>query len=494
MMKKREKTCRRMLSSVLTAIVAGALLTGGGRGDMSEAQAAASLANPRTNNGVVTWDCVYFGRYAQSDAGGEKKDPIKWRVLSVNGNDAFLIADVNLDAQQYFSKWEEVTWKVSIIRSWLNGYGGDSNKAKKDYRNDGFINKAFALEEQEAILTTTVVTQDNPLYATTGGSNTSDKLFLLSYDEVRNPLYGFSSSDGEDPARVRQNTAYVGAGGVNHADGTNAAGFSSLWWLRSPGSSSKNAMYVGTTGILYRKGGYVETEKFAVCPALHLDLSASNVWSFAGTVSSDGSSTAGDNPPTVKADEIPLTDLATEDNYLLHTDAQSGEETLEYRAPQDNAENVVVQNEVTISGKTYKVTSIADDAFRNNKKIKTVVIGDSVKTIGKNAFSGCTNLQTLTIGKNVTAIGDKAFFKCKKLKKVTIPSKVSKIGKQAFYGCKKLKSITLKTPKLTKKNVGSKAFKGIYSRAAIKVPKKKLKAYKTLLKARGVGTKAKIKK
>ena len=48
--------------------------------------------------------------------------------------------------------------------------------------------------------------------------------------------------------------------------------------------------------------------------------------------------------------------------------------------------------------------------------------------------------------------------------------------------------------KVTSKNVGSKAFKGIHAKATIKVPKSKLKNYKKLLKARGVGKKAKIKK
>lgn len=93
----------------------------------------------------------------------------------------------------------------------------------------------------------------------------------------------------------------------------------------------------------------------------------------------------------------------------------------------------------------------------------------------------------------VTQIADNAFENNKKITKVTISSKVKKIGKQAFYGCKKLKSITIKTTKLTSKNVGNNAFKGIYAKATIKVPKRKFKSYKKLLKARGVGKKAKIK-
>ena len=68
------------------------------------------------------------------------------------------------------------------------------------------------------------------------------------------------------------------------------------------------------------------------------------------------------------------------------------------------------------------------------------------------------------------------------------------IGESAFSGCKKLKNITIKTKKLTTKKVGSKAFKGIHKKAVIKVPKSKLKAYKTMLKKRGIGKSVKVKK
>ena len=75
---------------------------------------------------------------------------------------------------------------------------------------------------------------------------------------------------------------------------------------------------------------------------------------------------------------------------------------------------------------------------------------------------------------------------------MVIPSSIEKIGKQAFYGCKNLKNITIKTTKLTKKRVGSKAFFGIHAKAVIKVPKKKLSAYRKMLKARGVTKKEKV--
>lgn len=199
------------------------------------------------------------------------------------------------------------------------------------------------------------------------------------------------------------------------------------------------------------------------------------------------------------------------------TSVADNKKTVTYTGNDKKAAKVTVPSTVTIDGTAYKVTAIADSAFSGSSKLTTVsissnvtsigkkafsgckkltkvTIGKDVKTIGVNAFSGCTKLKTVSMGANVTTIGDKAFYKCTALTKITIPAKVSKIGKQAFYGCKKLKTITIKTTKLTSKKVGSKAFKGIHAKATIKVPKKKLTSYKKILKAKGVGSKVKIKK
>ena len=175
------------------------------------------------------------------------------------------------------------------------------------------------------------------------------------------------------------------------------------------------------------------------------------------------------------------------------SDAQDG--TVEYIGTNsETASNIVIPSTITVDGITYKVTSIADNAFKNNKKLKKVTIGNNIITIGKKAFYGCTRLKTVAMGKNVKTIKDKAFYKCSALTKITIPSKVTKIGKQAFYGCKKLTKITIKTTKLTSKKVGSKAFKGTPKHTKVKVPKSKMKAYKSLLTKKGISKKAKITK
>ena len=110
------------------------------------------INNPRTDgDGVTTWDCVWFGNYWQEDTNGDgeanekdAKQPIKWRVLSVNGDDAFLLADKNLEVQWYNNRSEEITWETSLMRSWLNGYGASVNSDGKDFGKNNFLNNAFS--------------------------------------------------------------------------------------------------------------------------------------------------------------------------------------------------------------------------------------------------------------------------------------------------------------------------------------------------------------
>lgn len=155
--------------------------------------------------------------------------------------------------------------------------------------------------------------------------------------------------------------------------------------------------------------------------------------------------------------------------------------TVVYTAPADkNVKKITVPATITVGGITYKVESVAPDAFKNCRKLTSVKISAGVQKIGKNAFSGCSKLSSVTIGKDVTEIGAGAFANCKALKKITIPAAVTKIGKKAFNKCKKLKTVTIKTKKL--KTVGSSAFKGIAKKAVTKLPKAKKAAYKKLLK------------
>ena len=145
-------------------------------------------------------------------------------------------------------------------------------------------------------------------------------------------------------------------------------------------------------------------------------------------------------------------------------------------------------------GMVCKVVSVADSAFKNNKYIKRISVGNNVKIIGKKAFYGCKNLTDIRLGENVETIGANAFIGCVKVKSLTLPSKVKKIGSNAFYGCKKLKTLTIKSTKLTSKGIAKKAFKNLPVNASVKVPKSKLNTYRNLLRQKGLSAKIKITK
>lgn len=221
-----------------------------------------------------------------------KYEPIKWRVLSVNENDAFLLADKGMDDQQYNTSNTSVTWETCTIRSWLNGYGVSSNVCGTDYSNKNFIDVAFSNLEQSAIQTTTVINNDNISYGTEGGNNTNDKVFLLSESEVYTDnatIYGFSSKFFTlDETRRSKSSTYAKAMGTmsftSSVEWNQGNGF---WWLRSLGNSVKNfASFVHNDGYVESSGYDVDNKNTAVRPALHLNLSYTDLYSYAGTVSS----------------------------------------------------------------------------------------------------------------------------------------------------------------------------------------------------------------
>ena len=324
---------------------------------LPKVNAAENIRNPRIVKDSsmdagqkVTWDCVYFGSYPQSEVTskdgsiynalknatgwdennditiGETKyrrlkgedatdffsnydywndnyktyhyfkyEPIKWRVLNRNGNDALLLADVALDDQEYNTNWEDVTWEASGMRSWLNGYGASVNQPGTDCSKKNFINSAFTSLQKNAIKTTSVVNNNNIYYGTTGGNNTSDKIFLLSESEVYNTDtaagYGFIKDYSiYDEARRSRCSTYAYAMGVERYHNTDAEYTKyngNIWWcLRSPGSESGKTVFVGSYGKVNEVGLNVFAGE-GMRPALHLNLASINLYSYAGTVCSD---------------------------------------------------------------------------------------------------------------------------------------------------------------------------------------------------------------
>ena len=242
----------------------------------------------------VTWDCIWFGSYPQTKIVSSSKEndlystletangwdknndiiigkekyhrakksyfkyePIKWRVIKCENGEALLLSDIVLDKQKYNKRLKKVTWEKSTLRKWLN---------KK------FMNRAFSSSEQEAIHTTKVINEDNYYYKTDGGNDTLDKIYLLSLSETdEEKEYGFTDSYG-------MTIKYS-----NYADLDDYQ----YWWLRTPGEKNISAAAVDMFGEAYVGGGESDME-LGIRPVLHLNLLATDDYSYAGKIASDG--------------------------------------------------------------------------------------------------------------------------------------------------------------------------------------------------------------
>lgn len=293
---------------IVACIVAAAMCFGIRSGMSAKADTSSyKLKNPVINNqGDMIWDCIYFGNYWQNDTNGDgsadksdEKETIKWRILSVDGNDAFVIADKNIECKPFNTAVTNVTWEDSTIRSWLNGYDSRNNLYKTDYSKDNFINDAFSEKEKNAIKQTKVINEDNPYDGTDCGPDTYDKIYLLSIQEAENINYGFESEGRiESKTRMCKSTPYVQQCGIMTSDSENSD--YGYWWLRTSGASGSSAANVISDGFIgsYRTGDFV---KIGVRPVLHLNLSDSSIWSYAGEVSSNGE--VYEVSPTAKPEE-----------------------------------------------------------------------------------------------------------------------------------------------------------------------------------------------
>lgn len=243
------------------------------------AENTAVLSNPVVDeSGVTTWDTVYFGKYWQNDTNcngkadkKDEKEPIRWRVLSVNGNDAFLMADRILDCRRYHDWKVETTWENCSLRVWLN---------------NEFLNDAFTGEEQDAIMTTEVINDDNPENRAEGGNNTFDKVYILSFREAVNVAYGFDENYGSRSlSRCVACTDYTKSHYSFPMRIDNPQGIGD-WWLRTPAYKNKTAIDVCIYGNMVDLDGCFVEWYCGVRPVMHLNLDNSKFWTYAGKVKS----------------------------------------------------------------------------------------------------------------------------------------------------------------------------------------------------------------
>ena len=113
------------------------------------------------------------------------------------------------------------------------------------------------------------------------------------------------------------------------------------------------------------------------------------------------------------------------------------------------------------------VVSIGNHAFDNSGSLQSITLGTGLKTIEADAFYDCTGLKSIAIPEGVTAIGDSAFRGCSSMTSATVPSSVTQIGDSAFYGCSKLADLSFNAKV---DNIGSTVFSDCSSLTSIDIP------------------------
>ncbi|MBO2516101.1 MAG: hypothetical protein CW338_02320 [Clostridiales bacterium] len=194
---------------------------------------------------------ITFGSYPQNTT---DKDPVEWLVLDYDAASkrTLLISRYALDCKPYNGSAESVTWETSAVRKWLN---------------TAFLNEVFNADEQREILSANVNNgQDQGFteYDTSGGNDTEDKVFLLSYAEIMKYFGNSKNCMCVPTPHAIGHGAYVSS--ENMLNGKAAC----WWWLRSPGSSAASASIVGSNGKCYSR--VATYNSFTVRPAFWLEL------------------------------------------------------------------------------------------------------------------------------------------------------------------------------------------------------------------------------
>lgn len=181
---------------------------------------------------------------------------ITWRILDERDGQKLLLSEYVLEERAFHGRFVSITWADSNLRRWLN---------------DEFYNK-FAEDERARIAETHVLNNDNQWFGTPGGQDTTDKIFLLSLEEV---VRYFGDSGQLTTSRDHP---YLGMwwGFEDEFSDLRIAhrlnGEHSTWWLlRSPGITSDYVAHICISGLV-GMDGFMANEAAGVRPAMWIYL------------------------------------------------------------------------------------------------------------------------------------------------------------------------------------------------------------------------------
>lgn len=197
-----------------------------------------------TYKNIKVGDTIVFGLYPQENL--TIPSGIEWEIISIDEMQALLLSKYCLDAVPYNKVKIKETWKYSDLRKWLN---------------NNFINAAFSRKEQLSILSKVTLLSKNPRSGANAGEVVTDKVFVLSREEVA--TYNLEKSQ-----LICQATNYARAKGAFCDSET----YDAYWWLRTPGYTNESAMYVTKTGSLDELGCAIDLTDRSLRPAIWVDL------------------------------------------------------------------------------------------------------------------------------------------------------------------------------------------------------------------------------
>lgn len=137
--------------------------------------------------------------------------------------------------------------------------------------------------------------------------------------------------------------------------------------------------------------------------------------------------------------------------------------TIEINKYIGNNEKVIIPS--SING--MKVTSIGNNAFKDNNFVKEINISEGINSLGTSSFSNCNNLEKVYINNSVNIIGDCAFYGCSKLQSIRMPDEMTILGNNIFTKCESLETINI--PKGVK-TIGLEFAKDCFNLTKVSIP------------------------
>lgn len=188
---------------------------------------------------------LFFGNYPFEENGDKQK--IEWDIIDIKDGKALLLSTYCIDAHDYDDN--SCNWQYSELKRWLGAE---------------FRNIAFTYNEEKIIASVNNKPSSNPISGVIGGISTTDKIFVLSLEQIRDCQLNGDLLKSEATPYAKENGVLC--------DKENKA----YWWLRTPGIEENTEVIVNKNGKIIESGSFVYLPHRGVRPALWITIDEFN--------------------------------------------------------------------------------------------------------------------------------------------------------------------------------------------------------------------------